>query len=382
MAHSDKDNKKYRAAIIACGRISRAHAHGYRANPEIELVACADISREALDGFGEQFSVPPEHRYLDYNEMLNKEKPDIVSICSHHHLHSSMTIDAALSFHRNSDLTMKTNVRQPRAIFCEKPIALSLGEADDMIEACEKAGALLIVGHQRRFSPQYVSAYNALSAGEIGELRFIEGHGHPGTSLTVDGTHTVDLMRWYAGDAPVEWVFGQIDFREHHPAWGAEVENAAMGIFAFNTGIRAILTLGGSTIIRQNERRYEPIWPNVAGHNYHHIILRGTEGVIEIDGDSPVEGRPWVRLIKKGEVRELPMEWDSSIPNHLRSTHAYLIRLLLDSLETGISHPLDASSARATLEVLMAVCESSRRRAVIQLPIHIRENPLFEMLKQ
>jgi len=368
MVHSEKDSSKLRAAIIACGRISRAHAHGYRANPEIELVACADISREALDGFGEQYSVPTENRYLDYNEMLDKEKPDIVSVCSLHHLHASMTIDAAL--------------RKPRAIFCEKPIALSLGEANDMIEACEKAGALLIIGHQRRFAPQYVAAYKALRAGEIGELKFIEGHGHPGTSLTVDGTHTVDLMRWYAGDVPVEWVFGQIDFREHHLGWGAEVENASIGLFAFNTGVRGFLTLGGSTISRGDERRYEPLWPDIEGGNYHHIILRGTEGVIEIDGDSPTEGRTWVRLIKNGEVQGLPVEWDANIPNHLRSPHAYLVRLLLETLDTGTPHPLDASSARATLEVLMAICESSRRRAVIQLPMHLRENPLFDMLQK
>jgi len=368
MANSSQENSKFRAAVIACGGISRAHAHGYGANPEIELVACADISREALDKFGEQFSVPPENRYLDYNEMLDRETPDIVSVCSHHHLHASMTIDAA--------------ARKPQAIFCEKPITLSLGEADDMIEACQKAGSLLVIGHQRRFSPQYVAAYKALSAGEIGELQFIEGHGHPGTSLTVDGTHTVDLMRWYAGDVPIEWVFGQIDFTEHHLGWGAEVENAAMAIFSFNTGTRGILTLGGKTITRGNEKHREPIWPNIVGGNYHHIILRGTEGVIEIDGDSPVEGRPWVRLIKNGAIQELPLEWDSSIPKYLRSAHAYLVRLLLDSLETGALHPLDASSARATLEVLMAVCESSRRREVMQLPLNVWENPLFEMLEE
>ena len=367
MANSDKDNPRLRAALIACGGISRAHAHGYLSNPEIELVACADISREALDGFGDQFSVPPENRYLDYNEMLDQEKPDIVSVCSHHHLHASMTIDAA--------------AREPRAIFCEKPMALSLGEADDMMAACEKGGTLLIIGHQRRFAPQYVAAYTALRAGKIGELKVVEGHGHPGTSLTVDGTHTVDLMRWYAGDVPVEWVFGQIDFREHHLGWGAEVENAALGLFAFNTGVRGFLTLGGSTISRQDERRYEPIWPDITGGNYHHLILRGTEGIIEIDGDSPKEERPWVRLIKNGEVQELLVAWDSNVPNHLRSAHAYLVRLLLESLETGALHPLDASSARATLEVLMAICESSRRRAVIQLPLNIRENPLFEMLQ-
>ena len=155
-----------------------------------------------------------------------------------------------------------------------------------------------------------------------------------------------------------------------------------MAIFSFNTGVRGTLTLGGKTITRQNEKRREPISPNIAGGNYHHLILRGTKGVIEIDGDSPTEGRPWVRLIKDGAVRELPVAWDANVPNHLRSAHAYLVRLLLDSLETGAIHPLDASSARATLEVLMAVCESSRRREVIQLPLNVRENPLFEMLKR
>ncbi len=367
MVHSGKTCHTLRAAVIACGGISHAHAYGYRANPEIELVACADIRREALDGFGEAFSVPPDKRYLDYNEMLEAERPDIVSVCSHHHLHASMTIDAA--------------ARKPKAIFCEKPIALSLGEADAMIAACRKAGTLLMVGHQRRFSPQYVSAYNALRAGAIGELRRIEGRGHPGSSLTVDGTHTVDLMRWYAGDAPVKWVFGQIDAHEHRLAWGGEVENAAMALFAFDTGVQGFLTHGGYTMSSQGEKRREPIWPGVMGGNYHHIILHGTEGVIEIDGDSPTEGRPWVRLVKNGAVRELPVEWDSSIPNHLRSAHAHLTCLLLDSLDTGAYHPLDASSARATLEVLMAVYESSRRRAVIQLPLDVQENPLFEMLK-
>lgn len=366
MINSDKSCNKLRTAVIACGGISRAHARGYQANPEFELVACADISPEALKVFGEQFSVPPEKRYLDYNQMLDREKPDIVSICSHHHLHAPMTIEVA--------------ARKPKAIFCEKPIALSLGEADAMIEACRESNTLLIIGHQRRFSPQYVSAYKALRNDEIGELQFIEGHGHPGTSLTVDGTHTVDLMRWYADDVQVKWVMGQIDFREHHPAWGAEVENAAMALFSFNTGVRGILTLGGSTVSSQGVKQYEPLWPEVTGSNYQHIILRGTKGIIEIDGDSPTEERPWIRLIKDGKVQELPTIWDSSIPNHLRTSHAYLIRLLLESLETGTYHPLDASSARATLEVLMAIYESSRRRAVVQLPLDVQENPLFDML--
>jgi len=354
------NTKKYRAVVIACGRISGAHAHGYRTN-NVDIIACADISREALDAFGERFGVPPENRYLDYNEMLDRERPDIVSICSHHHLHAPMTIDSAKY--------------KPIAIFCEKPIALSLGEADAMIDACQEAGALLIIGHQRRFAPQYVSAFESLKNGAIGELSSIEAHGHPYTSLLVDGTHTVDLIRWYAGDEPVDWVFGQIDARERRSAWGSLVEDAAISIFAFNTGVRAVLTLGGGTLLKGGERRHDPLWRGVEGHNYHHIILRGTDGQIEIDGDSPTLGRPWVRLVKNSTVEEL------SLPQ-IPSPHTRIVQLMLDCIKIKERHPLDASSARATLEVLMAVYESSRRRSVIQLPLNVRENPLFEMLER
>lgn len=143
----DMSDKGYRAAVIACGRISGAHASGYKAN-NIDIVACADIKREALNVFGDRFGVPPERRYIDYNEMLDKVRPDIVSVCSLHHLHASMTVDASKY--------------KPSAIFCEKPIALSLGEADAMIDACNKSNTMLIIGHQRRFAPQYITAYNSL----------------------------------------------------------------------------------------------------------------------------------------------------------------------------------------------------------------------------
>jgi predicted dehydrogenase len=352
--------KQYRAVVIACGGISGAHAHGYVSN-NIPIVACADINKDKVNTFGERFGVPSEKRYLDYNEMLDKERPEIVSVCSHHHLHAPMTIDSAKY--------------KPLAIFCEKPIALSLGEADAMIDACKAVGAVLVIGHQRRLSPQYVSAYQALKKGRIGELQSMEAHGHPGTSLLVDGTHTVDLLRWYADDDPVEWVLGQIDATTHRSAWGSLVEDATISIFTFKNGIRTILTLGGAHLKDGENKRFDPLWKGVEGGNYHHIILRGTEGQIEIDGDSPTSGRPWVRLIKNGAVEELPLP-------ALPSPHSEIVRMMIESIETGSRHPLDSSSARATLEVLMAVFESSRRRSVIQLPLNVKENPMFDMIER
>ena len=357
---NNSESKKYRAAVIACGGISSAHAHGYVAN-NIPIVACADIRQEAVNAFGERYNIPPDKRYLDYNEMLDKERPEIVSVCSHHHLHASMTIDSAKY--------------KPLAIFCEKPIALSLCEADAMISACNEVGAVLIIGHQRRFSPQYVAAYDALKNGAIGDLQSLEGHGHPGSSLIIDGTHTIDLLRWYADDEPIEWVLGQIDARERHQGWGSLVENATIGIFGSKSGIRTILTHGSANLIKDGNKHFVPLWKGVEGSNYHHIILHGTKGQIEIDGDSPTPGIPWVRLVKNGAVEEL------TLPK-LPSAHAEIVRLMIDSIETGSYHLLDASSARATLEVIMAFYESSRRRSIIQLPLDVKENPLFEMIKR
>lgn len=355
---------KYRAAVIACGGISGAHASGYLANPEIELVACADIKPEALERFGSRYNILPEKRYLDYEQMMDQEKPDLVSICSLHNLHASMTINVA--------------AYKPKAIICEKPIALSLGEADAMIDACKNSGTLLIIGHQRRFSPQYISAYNALKAGEIGELISIETHGHPGCSLLVDGTHTIDLIRWFNDESPVNWVIGQIDAREHRSAWGSHVENAAFSIFRFQNGVRAFITLGHLLSSKDKSTR-DPLWPDVPPGSYHLIVLHGTKGEIQIDGDAPVEGRPWVRLVKNGDIKEIPLTWsrggDSS-----KSPHALLTQAMIDSLEKGIPHTLDAKSARATLEVIITIYESSQRRAIVELPLDVTENPLFQMI--
>jgi predicted dehydrogenase len=113
---------KYRVGMIATGSIARSQARGWQRVPNVEMVALADTNEEARRAFGDEFGI--SMRYADYREMLDKEKLDIVSICSWHPQHAEMTLAAA--------------ARQPQAILCEKPMATCLGEADDMITACER----------------------------------------------------------------------------------------------------------------------------------------------------------------------------------------------------------------------------------------------------
>jgi predicted dehydrogenase len=280
---------RYRVAIIGCGGIAHGHAKGYRAQPDVDLVACADISPEALQRFGDEFGIAA--RYLTLDEMMERERPDIVSVCTHETLHAAVVLAAAKY--------------APRGILCEKPIALTLPDADAMIAACEGAGTTLIIGHQRRFSAQYVAAKRALDSGAIGDVVTITAHGHPGSSLLVDGTHTIDLVRCFLNDAPVAWVMGQVDDADRRIAWSHPAETAALGWMAFANGVHCLLTDGG---VRLNGR-LEGLGGAVTGPNYHHMTLFGSAGRIFIAGDRVDAGQPLVTIQRGAEREEVPLPW-------------------------------------------------------------------------
>ena len=139
-----------RVAFIGVGGmgIANYHAQAFLQTGQAEIVGICDVLPQALATFGDRFHVPAASRYTDHQAMLAAVHPDIVLVCTNETLHARMTIDAA--------------AHRPRAILCEKPMAMNLGEADAMLEACAREGVLLIVGHQRRYMPQYARARELL----------------------------------------------------------------------------------------------------------------------------------------------------------------------------------------------------------------------------
>ena len=218
--------ENYRVAIIGCGGIANAHAQGWQGVPQARIVAVADIAEEARTAFATKYGV--ERHYADYRQMLHQEKPEIVSICTWPVLHCEMTVAAAEA--------------GARGILCEKPMAISLGEADRMIEACRAAGTLLVVGHQRRFQTQYRTARELVAQGAIGDLLEMRVNCHG--DLLTDATHSVDLLRFYCGDLPVERVVGQVDRREGRTRFGHPIEDGALGHLVFSGGLRGTVEVG------------------------------------------------------------------------------------------------------------------------------------------
>jgi predicted dehydrogenase len=355
----------YKAAIVGCGNMARGHARAYLADPRVDLVACADIFDDAARRFAGDFGIP--HTYTDYLEMLERERPDVISICTHHPLHAPMTIAAAQATHL-------------AAILCEKPIAIDLESADAMLAACHEAGTLLIVGHQRRYGRQYVAAKEALSTGGIGEILFVEAFGHPRSSLLVDSTHTVDLVRFYLDDPKAEWVIGQFDAREHRQAWGQQIEDCAVAWIGFDNGVKLLLC-AGSLSQPSGEARTSISPRPITGGTYHRIVIHGTMGRLEINGDAPnADGEALVRRYQGSDVEDLFTAADFAREPDFSAVDCE-VSAMIDCLERpGLKHPLEGQSARDTLEILMAIYESARRREAVRLPIGVGDNPLLTML--
>jgi predicted dehydrogenase len=176
---------KYRAGIIACGLIAEgAHLPAYRKITEIEVVAGTDLSAGVRERWQQEFGI--RRMYADAREMLEQEQLDIVSICTWPPLRPEMV-----------ELACAAGVK---GILAEKPMAVDLAGCDRMIAAAERAGTVLVIGHQRRFHDRYVKARELIDAGAIGDLVQITGYG--GGDLLTGGTHTVDIIRYLVHDVP------------------------------------------------------------------------------------------------------------------------------------------------------------------------------------
>lgn len=244
-------HKPYRVAIVGLGRIASSleddplrakpctHAGAYASHPKTRIAAGCDMDGERAKSFGKRWGV--KKLFSDYREMIASVKPDIVSVATWTESHSEIVTHCAES--------------GVKGVYCEKPIAVNLTQARRMIKACERNGVAMVVGHERRWDARHQALRAALASGEIGTLRSMTGYMltgawpklprrvYGGGPVFHDGTHMVDLFRFFAGEAVAVMAV------EDRPFGKDCVENTVMGIIEFKNGARGFLIGGG-------ERRY------------------------------------------------------------------------------------------------------------------------------
>ena len=336
-------SQDYRVAFIGCGRIAKLHINGYKRNEGCKVVALVDVKPEVAEEFAETHELEDARLYTDYREMLEVEKPDIVSVCVWTGMHPQVVRDC-----------LKAGVP---AVHCEKPMAPTWGEAKEMAAFCEASDSQVTISHQRRFLPVFRKAKELLDEGAIGDLLRVEAY-NPENILDW-GTHVIDLIFMFNDEVPARWVMGQIDARECGEWFDIPYEYAALGLIRFENGVRAIVHSGADKEMRFGVR------------------LEGTDGMIEIRNEEP-----YLRMWGKDHTGWQVVDARGGL--HTQEDYIAITSVIADvikGLETDHVSELVVSNAVQTSEVIFSIYESSRCRSRVDLPLKITDSPFLTMLE-
>ncbi len=336
--------EEYTVAIVGCGSIAHAHVSGYQGLDNVKMIAVVDPVEGARRIYQNEYDIP--RGYGTIEEMLHKEKPDIVSVCTWHLLHSPLTVIAAES--------------GVKGVICEKPMAIGVGEADKMVDAAEASGTKLVIGHQRRFTPGWNTAHDLIAGGAIGKPVWAKNRVAEG--LANWGTHSIDGTRFALSDPEPEWVMGAVERKTDRYERDTAIEDACMGLVMFDTGVQLFIE---SDLVRE-------------GATAGSFQIRGEEGMMEVSESE-------VRLFNASSGGWQEVEIDAR-EEDLRAiegnTHAAQARELIEWIEGGPEHRGSGRQARVTVAIMMAIYESARRHAVIRFPLEEKDYPLDLMIEE
>lgn len=349
----------YKAGVIGFGRVGRNHAEAFLESDEIDLATISDLDEALVAEMGERWGVPEANRYCDHATMLANEALDVVSVATPDRYHHEHVLDVVES---SAD---------PDVVWCEKPIATTVADADEMVAACEEAGVELVVNHSRRFSSLFETVHELLHDRTLlGDLRSVRLFA--GAEFLNIGTHYVDLVL-YLLDAKVRDVRG-----------GCVEPVASEGTTRFE---------GGATLVMEDDVvAYVEPRPTAASR----LTVEGTAGTLSlplsIAQDAPHEVR-YRRVDEDGWTSVSPPEpleelWQTDISGR-HSTHEPGMVPAQRLFENAAEHVADVLAGRAAnpspgarathgLETLagMVVSEYADTNVTLPLARPFREIPL------
>jgi predicted dehydrogenase len=351
--------KPIRVAIVGCGRISDLHALGYRGREDARIVAVCDPRRKRAQEKAKTWGV--ERVFARYQQVLADTDIDMVELLVPHHLHAEMTIAAC---------------EAGKHVSVQKPMALTISEADQMISAAEKAGVVLRVYENFVFYPPMVEAKRLIDRGEIGEPQMIRLHFNTGTRHTGWG---VSLTSWLwrfdekrSGGGPLVFDHGYHLFSLAHHLMG-DVEK----VFAWIDRSRVMPTKyvdGPATIMFQFKapRRYGVMdfahTPKMRIDSLYYaddnrVEIIGDRGVLFINRcTARTVDLPELMIFRDGMTVPIPIERVEWHDSFVDCTHH-----LIDVLKGRDKPILDGQTGKTVLQFSLAAHQSARTGQAIRL---------------
>ena len=327
-----------RVAVIGVGSMGRNHARVYNELPEAELLAVSDANERAAHSVGNQFSV---RAYSNYGELLEKEKPDAVSIAVPTALHEEVAM-AALDVGAH--------------ILLEKPIAARIDEGLRIIEKAEQTNRVLMIGHIVRFNPAIQALKDKLQAGELGQIFQIfcrRAGPFPAriqdVGVVIDlAPHDVDIMRFITGKNPTR-LYAETERRIH-----TDHEDLLFGMLHFPDRITGALEINWLTPTKVRE-----------------VLVLGERGMFRVDDltqdlyffeNAQAVGVNWSTLATLKGVSEGSMT-RFALPRYepLKAELQAFLKAVNGETQTAVT----GEDGLAALRLALALVESGRTHQVI-----------------
>lgn len=344
--------------LVGCGRIAKRHAEllGGGAISGAKLAAVCDIDIGKARMIGDQFSVP---HYRDLHEMMEEVPADVAVVLteSGHHAHNVLEL-----------------ARYRKHIVVEKPMALTLDDADAMIRTCDEAGIKLFVVKQNRFNVPIVKLREALEAGRFGRLvmgtvrvrwcRTQEYYDQApwrgtwaldGGVLSNQASHHIDMLEWMMGD--VESVFAM----SRTALVKIEAEDTAIVALRFRSGALGMIEATTATRPRDLEGS---------------ISILGEGGTVEIGGFAMNEMKVWNFVESRPGDDDVMRKYSVNPPNVYGFGHHAYYDHVVDCILNERQHLVDGLEGRKSLELISAIYESVETRREVALRFRPRHGRL------
>lgn len=342
-------------ALIGCGRISTNHIKA-AINSKLELVALCDIVSEHMEAVLEKYSLHTNtsiKRYTNYKKMIEEVKPELVSIATESGLHGEIALYC---------------IEQGIHTIIEKPIAMSLEEADQIITLAEKKGVKVAACHQNRFNLAVQEMRQALEGGRFGRLSHGSVHvrwnrdrmyyaqapwrgtwTQDGGALMNQCIHGIDLLRWMLGDE-IESVYGVTKQQFHDYL---EAEDLGLAIVKFKNG--AVATIEGTT--------------NVYPQNLEETLyLFGEKGTVKLGGKSTNNIDVWEFSDETKEDRKNKGLTEAT-SNVYGNGHTSLFADMVQAIREDRPPYVDAHAGRRALELVLAIYKSQKTGEAVKFPV-------------
>jgi predicted dehydrogenase len=340
----------FKFALVGCGRIAKRHSEllGLGHIEGATLSAVCDIIEDRARTTGERFKVP---WFTDMHEMMKSADVDAVVILTPSGMHPEHSL--ALAPYK-------------KHIIVEKPMALTLADADQMISAAKKNHIHLFVIKQNRFNVPVVRLRQELESGRFGKLvmgtvrvRWSRDQSYynqdswrgtwnlDGGVFTNQASHHVDLLQWMMGD--VETVFAKSDTF----LVKTETEDTGIAVLKFKNG--ALGVIEATTACRPKDLEGS-------------LSIMGENGTVEISGFAVNEMRHWNFKVETQEDKNIIQNYSVNPPNVYGYGHKAYYEHVVDVLKKGGSQPIDGEEGRKSLELIIAIYESIESKSEIKYP--------------